>query len=132
MGAIDLNKVAITMGKVIKLLSNIQPNITNENDVYEHKEDFCCIAYICRIGILDRIEDNSYMLNPTLPIRIPTGIFSCKKETMSSALNITIGKLKEIVSKDIVTENYVEDILNRRGVFYEFEHNLPDSFKHSL
>lgn len=132
MGAIDLNRVAVCMGKVIKLLSDLQPIISNGDDVYERKEDFCCIAYMCRVGILDRIEKNSYMQNPTIPIRIPTGIFSSRKETMSSALNLTIGKLKEIVSKDVVTTNYIDDILNHQGIYYEFERTLPDSFRHNL
>lgn len=132
METMDLNRVAICMGKVIKLLSNLQHQIINGNDIYEHKEDFCCIAYMCRIGILDRIENNNYMRNPTLTIKIPTGIFSSRKETINSGLNLTINKLKEIVSKDIVTENYVEDILNRRGAFYQYENLLPDNFKRSL
>ena len=132
MGAMDLNKVATCMGKVIKLLSNLQLQIIDGNDVYEHKEDFCCIAYMCRVGILDRIENNSYMGNPTLCIRIPTGIFNSRKETMSSAFNLTIGKLKEIVSKDVVTERYVEDILNRKGIFHHYEKTLPDNFRRSL
>lgn len=132
MEAIDLNRIAICMGKVIKLLADLQPMISNGNDVYEHKEDFCIIAYMCRIGILDRIENNSYMQIPTIPIRIPTGIFASRKETISSALALTIGKLKEIVSIDIVTENYVEEILNRRGIFYEYERVLPDKIKRSL
>lgn len=132
MGAIDLNRIAVCMGKVIKLLSELQPMISNGNDVYEHKEDFCCIAYMCRVGILDRIENNSYMRNPILNIRIPTGIFSSRKETINSGLNLTVGKLKELVSKDIVTENYVEYILNRRGIFYQYEDILPDNFKRSL
>lgn len=132
MGAIDLNRVAVCMGKVIKLLADIQPKIRNGNDVYDYKEDFCCIAYMCRIGILDRIENNSYMRNPNVPIRIPTGLFSSKKETIAGGLYLTVGKLKELVSKDVVTESYIEDILNRHTLFYEFESSLPVSFKRSL
>lgn len=132
MGAIDLNRVAIVMGKVTRLLSELEPIIQNGDDVYEHKEDFCTIAYMCRIGILDRVERNSYMLNPMLPIRIPTGIFRSKKESMVSALNLTVGKLKEIVSKDVVTENCVEDILDKKGIFYEYERILPANLKDKL
>ncbi len=72
MRALYLNKAAVCMGKVLKLLSEIHPQITNGDDVYEHKEDFCCIVYMCRIGILDRIEDNTYTKNPNLQVRIPT------------------------------------------------------------
>lgn len=129
MGAIDLNRIAVCMGKVIKLLSDLQSIISNGNDVYEHKEDFCCIAYMCRVGILDRMENTS---NRTIPIRIPTGLFSSRKETIDSGLSLTIGKLKEIVSKDVVTASYIDDILNHRGIYYEFERSLPDSFKRGL
>lgn len=132
MGALDLNKVAVCMGKIIKLLSQLQPSIINGDDVYEHKEDFCCIAYMCRVGILDRIENNSYMNNPTLQIRIPMGIFSNRKETMASALNLTIGQLKQAVNKDVVTSNYVEEILNKTGIFYSYDKALPDSFKRQI
>ncbi|MDR0982077.1 MAG: hypothetical protein LBM07_02380 [Culturomica sp.] len=132
MGAIDLNRVAICMGKMIKMLYELEPNIRCGDDVYEHKEDFCILAYMCRVGILDRIENNSYMSNPWLPIRIPTGIFSTRKESMASALNLTVGKLKELVSKDVITEKYIEDILNRQGVYYDYERMLPDNFKHNL
>ncbi len=132
MEALDLNKMAVCMGKVIKLLSELEPQIIGGNDVYEHKDDFCCIAYMCRIGILDRLEANIYMGNPNLPIRIPTGIFSSRKETMTSALNLTIGKLKQIVSKDVVVSNYVEEILNKSGAFYAYDKILPDSFKRQI
>lgn len=132
MSAMDLNRIAVAMGKVLKLLSELESNLKNGDDIYERKEDCYLIAYICRKGILDRIENNTYMLNPLLPIRIPTGLFSFKKETMTSALSITVGKLKEIVSRDYLTKMYVEEILNKEKMFYEFERIVPDNLKNSL
>lgn len=132
MDAFSLNKVAVCMGKVLKLLTELEPQIHNGNDVYEHKEDFCCIAYMCRVGILDRIESNSYMQIPTLPIRIPTGIFRSRKETISSALSLTIGKLKQMVNPDVVTYNYVKEILEKRGAFYTYQNILPENFKRQI
>lgn len=132
MGALDLNRVAICMGKVIKLLSDMHSVVCDGDDVYAHKEDFCCIAYMCRIGILDRIEANSYMRNPNLTLRIPTGIFSYRKETMATALNLTIGKLKELANKDVVTSIYVEEILNKGIAFYAYENTLPENIKYHI
>lgn len=133
MGALDLNKVAICMGKVIKLLSQTESLIITGQDVYDHKEKFMTIAYMCRVGILDRIANNPYMsCNPNLPIRIPTGIFSSRKETISSGMSITIGKLKEIVQPDVVTSNYVDEILNKGRIFYQFEESLPAHIRQSL
>lgn len=132
MGALDLNKVAICAGKVLKMLSELQPLITNGNDVYEHKEDFCCLAYMCRVGILDRIEANSYMQDPNCPIKIPTGFFSSRKETIASVLYLTIEQLKKTVERDIITSNYIEDILNKTGTFYVYDKILPEDFKRGL
>lgn len=132
MGALDLDKVAVAMGKVLKQLTALEAKVKYSNDVYERKESFYALAYICRVAILDRIEENNYMHNPLLPIKIPTGIISFRSETMSSALSITIGKLKELASKDLVTETNVIDILNRGDMFYTFQRILPNDFIKSL
>jgi hypothetical protein len=112
MSGVDLNKCAISMGKVIKLLAELDAKTTNGNDVYENKEEFLMLAYICRVGILDRIENNSY-IGMEVPIKIPTGLFSSRKETIYSGVNLTVGKLNEIVRMDIVTQNLVDGILKK-------------------
>ena len=55
MGALDLNRVAVCMGKVIALLSKLETYIINGDDVEDHRMSFCYVAYMCRIGILDRM-----------------------------------------------------------------------------
>lgn len=132
MGALDLNRVAVCMGKVIALLSKLETYIINGNDVEDHRMSFCYVAYMCRIGILDRMAKNSYMLNPLLIISIPTGFFKTRKESMDSALRLTIGKLKQMIEDDDITDNYVEDILSRKGYFYVYENSLPEQFKRKI
>lgn len=51
---------------------------------------------------------------------------------MTSALGLTIGKLMELVKNDVVTDNYVEDILNKTGVFFAYDRNLPEKFKRQI
>lgn len=131
MSVVDLNKCAISMGKVIKLLAELDAKTTNGNDVYENKEEFLMLAYICRVGILDRIEKNTY-IGMEVPVKIPTGFFSSRKETVYSGVNLTIGKLNDIVKMDITTQNLVEGILEKTDIFYEYENMLPESFKNSI
>lgn len=131
MEAVELNKLAISMGKVIIMLSDLEPKIKNGNDIYKHKDDFCVLAYTCRVGILDRMERYSWM-QPQVKIRIPTGIISLRTETINSGLYLTVGKLKELVSFDVVTEKYVESILNKQDIFYQYDELLPDNFKQGL
>ena len=72
------------------------------------------------------------MMNPNLIIRIPTGIFSYRKETMSTALELTIGKLKDMTSKDIVTANCVEEILNKTRLFFNYDNLIPEKIKRQI
>ena len=72
------------------------------------------------------------MLNPLLIISIPTGFFKTRKESMDSALRLTIGKLKQMIEDDDITDNYVEDILSRKGYFYVYENSLPEQFKRKI
>lgn len=127
----ELNKIAIVMGKVLNLLSQLEPNIINERDAYDSKEELCTLAYMCRRGILEKIEMNPVLLsNPNTTIRIPTGIFSSKKETIESGLNKTVGKLKELASHDsIVVLPMVENILNGGTLYFQYDKLLSDKLK---
>lgn len=130
---IELNNIAIAMGKVLVLLAEIVPKINNELDIYDHKEELCVVAYVCRKGILDRLDKYPiFASNPLTPIRIPTGIFSSKKETIEGGLNMTIGKLKEVVSSDVVTMAMVENILNGGNLYYQYERIVPEKLKNNL
>ncbi len=127
MGALDLNKVAITMGKMLKILPLLEGKGTNFFSIDSNKEEYFSLAYMARIGILDRIEENSYMRNGNLPITIPLGIFKSRKETLNSAINITIGRLLELSEEHNKVHFIVNDILKRGRSFYEFESMLsPD------
>lgn len=68
MSGIQFNKCAINMGKVLKMLEEIEPKINSSYDLVLQKEDLLVIAYICRVGKLDREE----------PIFCP----KCKSENM--------------------------------------------------
>jgi len=114
----DLNKTAVAMGKVIKLLDDVQGKLSWGNDLYEHKEALYGIAYVCRVGILDRIEKNHWSMN--MPIAIPSGIFKFKKMPLATALMQTVVRLKEISQQDVTIENNVNDILDGVGFYHEF------------
>lgn len=117
------------MGKILKLLQDIENTCFTSFDVEENKEELFMLAYISRIGILDRMEVNAYLNNPNLKVVIPTGLFSTRKETMSSGLAITIGKIKEIAALNHQISRIVDNILNRGSAFDEFEAILPEDQK---
>jgi len=48
---------------------------------------------------------------------------------MASALRLTVGQLKQIADMDIVTSNYIEEILNKTGVFYTYDKILSEQLK---
>lgn len=124
----NLNKIAVNVAKVMKLLDELEPQIIRGDDVYEHKEDFMFISYICRVGIIDRIDN----LSLVSLIFIPMGLFRTKKMTIGLALEDSIGRLKRITNKDVVTYEYIEHILDKKRGFYEFDKMLPPEFKKEL
>lgn len=118
------------MGKVLDLLSSIEPNIIDEWSAYDAKEELCTIAYLCRKGILEKIELNPFLFVLNVPIRIPTGFFSSRKETIESGLNKTVGKLKHLASLDsIAVLPMVEEILNGGSLFFQYDNLLSDKLK---
>jgi len=114
----DLNKTAIAMGKVIKLLDDVQGKLSWGNDLYEQKEALYMIAYVCRVGILDRIESNNWFM--TGPISIPSGFFKFKKVTIAEGLMQTVIRLKGISRNEEFLEKNVDEILERKQFFYEY------------
>ena len=114
----DLNKTAIAMGKAIKLLDDVQGKLSWDNDLYEQKEALYLIAYVCRVGILDRIEKNNWFMSG--PISIPSGLFKFKKITIAEGLMQTVFRLKEMVIDDVFLESNVNEILERKQFFHEY------------
>jgi hypothetical protein len=112
----DLNKTAVATAKVIHLLGDLEPSVKSHYGMQNHKDDFFFYAYIIRFGILDRIEKNKWSLMQ--PITIPTGLFGTNKTNIGLALNLKLVKDDYLISGD------VEDILSKRGLFWEYDRML--------
>ena len=128
---LELQKISISMGKVYKTLSTLSGKIQDNLDVYDNKEDFYVLAYTCPVAILDRIQANDW-IQMQIPIRIPTSMFTSRKETIATGLNLTIGKLKELASSNSTVAYNIEEILQKRKLFYDFEKMLPPNIKDKL
>jgi len=131
MKGIELNKCAISIAKVLKMVSDLEPKISNAYDLEENKEGILILAYISRVTILDRIENNPWM-TPELPITIATGLFSTRKETIASALSITVGKIIKLSEYDPRINDLVDDILEKGAAFYEIEKIIPANVLKSI
>jgi len=123
----DYNKTARTIGKVVLILDNLLNTYPMYFLLTTYKQDLIYLAYICKLGILDRIENNNWDIGK--PIAIPTGLFSVNKITLKIGLEITIGKLAEIASLDLELEEQMTEIFNRGNLYYQIKNELPDNFK---
>lgn len=130
MGAIDLNRVAVSMGKVLKMLEGLENQLKHQS-IEENKETIFILAYACRVAILDRIEANPWMKGST-PIKIPLGLIRCRKETIESGLQITVGKIEDIASSDYEIYNAVEDIFSKGPTFYQLQAMIPPEYLQKL
>lgn len=127
---IELNKTAIAIGKVIKLLDVLEKKIIYDSDIYENKEDIYFIAYYARVAIVDRIKSNYW--STTQVLYIPLGFLRNRKETIGTSLMLTIDRLVNIAERDVLITDHVENILIKGELFYEYEKILPDDFKKSI
>lgn len=133
MSVLDLNRLAVTMAKVEKLLDEVENDIETISDLEEKWDDLCIIAYVVRLGIIDRIIQNPYMQNnPNLAIRIPTGLFSSRKETITSALDMTLGRLQRLASQSSRVERDVESVINQGHRFHEIDSMYNSEEKNKL
>jgi hypothetical protein len=120
----ELNNCAISIAKILKMVAEIEPNISDADDLYKNKEGILILAYISRVTILDRIENNPWMV-PEQPIRIATGLFSIRKETIASALSLTVGRIIKIAEYDMDISDLVDDILKKGDAFYDLKNLIP-------
>jgi hypothetical protein len=118
----DSSKTALSMGRVILILNDIESKVNNGADIYDFKDDIEFMAFICRVNILDRIEKNNWSQHSI--VTIPTGIVSTIKVSLSEGLMLTVGKIKEMVENDIYLQNSVEELLTKRGYFYYWDKNI--------
>lgn len=129
MSGIDFNKCSISMGKILKMLEEIKPKIRTSFDLEENKEELLIIAYVCRVGIIDRTEKYPSWIRNNLPIRIPKSLFRYKKVNMTEAMKMTIGELLILAEKNEEIFDIIENVLKRGKGFYQFESILPFNFK---
>ena len=127
---LDLHKTAIVTAKVIHLLNNLESSVHSYIDIEENKEDFYFLAYVVRVGILDRIEKNQWSLMH--PITIPTGLFGVNKTNINQALLLTLGKLKDLVKNHYLISSYIEEILRKDDYFWKIDKMLSSEQKDKL
>ena len=127
-----LNKIAISMGKINKMLDEIEKKIKTSTDARKHWEDLVLYAYICRIAILDRIDEHRGHLSDDTPITIPTGLIRTRKETMASAIDLTVQRLCDIANLDKEVGFNVERVLRRKGKFDEIDSMYSEEQKQKL
>lgn len=127
-----LNKIAISMGKMNKILDGIETKIRSAADARKNWQDLVLYAYMCRIAILDRIDEHRGHLDDYTPITIPTGLIRTRKETMESALNLTVQRLYDIAYLDEEVGFNVEMVLRRKGKFDEIDGMYTEEQKQQL
>ena len=132
----DLNRTAVMIAKVKDLLGQLEDRIQNypyrDNflDYGEFDEDILGIAYAIRVGILDRIDKNKWSLMH--PISIPTGLFGVDNTNISIGLNMTIGRLKDLIRNSPTMLYVVEDVLTRGEYFEKYDRITPKETKAAL
>ena len=126
----EYNKLARTISRVSEVLDKLTDVIPINLLVTHSERQLLQIAYVCKVGIVDRIDKNNWDLKK--PISIPTGIFSSKMMTIEKGLEITVLKLAEIACNDIELKDKMTEIFDKEELFYEIERELPNDWKQMM
>lgn len=112
--------------KELTRIANGVANITNLLDQYETDDDLTYLyisAWICRISILDIVEQNQFPMTYKLyaPIRGHQQHIMLTEAYMLTLTRI-MSKAQERGSR---VEHYVQDIIDKGDAFYEIDKQIP-------
>jgi hypothetical protein len=120
--------------KELTKLSNAVANVKNFLDQYEKDPDVSFLivgAWICKVGVLDLIEKNSWP--PHYRVFVPIN----GRQTLMNMAEVqlaTIGRLKNKVSSlnDSKLESGIDDILDGGDAFYELDAQIPQDMRDKI
>ncbi len=124
---VQLNKCSISMGYTIKMLDDIENKISIDNI-----ESFLIIAYICRKGIINRVNKYPFWILNNIDIVIPTSQFTQISKTMEEAMDSSVNRLKRLASGDRNTSELIENILLGGNELENLERTFPNEIKPQL
>ena len=124
---VQLNKCSISMGYAIKMLDDIENKISIDNI-----ESFLIIAYICRKGIINRVNKHPFWILNNIDIVIPTSQFTQISKTMEEAMDSSVNRLKRLASGDRNTSELIENILLGGNELENLERIFPNEIKPQL
>ena len=124
---VQLNKCSISMGYTIKMLDDIENKISIDNI-----ESFLIIAYICRKGIINRVNKHPFWILNNIDIVIPTSQFTQISKTMEEAMDSSVNRLKRLASGDRNTSELIENILLGGNELENLERIFPNEIKPQL
>lgn len=116
--------------KQLTKISNGVANVTNMLDEYERDPDLTYLyvsAWITRVSVIDVVEENEMPDHYSLyaPIRGHQ-----TKMTIIEAYAMTISRVvSKALDRSKRIHDYVQDILDKKDVFYEIEEQLPAATK---
>jgi len=112
---LEFNKLATNVSKVRMLLDQIENKVYSSESALENKDDYCFVAYICRIGIIERMEKYNWKLSTKIIIGIngkPTSV-SLHESYIMSVLKLT---MMSQINSDV--SETVNDILEKGEQFF--------------
>jgi hypothetical protein len=129
MSGIQFNRCAINMGKILKLLDDLERNVKSEISCKVHKNEILATTYICRAGVMDKIIENPSWMRNNLTIRIPTGLFSSNKIKINEAIESITDRILAISSNQNEINRIVENMLSKGKAFYQYEEMIEDDLR---
>jgi hypothetical protein len=126
-GTKDFAAMSNSFDAVHQMIQEIAPKFDSAIDKSEFKEYFCALAYMCRAGIMDRLEKYEWPL--TSEVFVPS--ISNKNVTIYVALTKT--KYVVLTAGAMVgAMNEINEIMNKGELFHTLDRRMPVQIKSKL
>ena len=126
---IEFNKLATNVSKIRLLLDEIEIKVYSIESAYESRDDYYFIAYICRVGIIDRMAKFNWGLSTKIRIAI-NGIST--RVSLQEAYVMSISRLSILSQINSLVAETVSDILDKGNQFYYLDSQIPVDVKKKI
>lgn len=126
------SKINNTFAALFRSLDLLEMFIYNSDSCEEKAGELIMLAYIFRIGVLDKIEENPLLLRQKFIVLIVKSLFKIKKYQLQDAIERVVSKFESLTSYNREIFNSVNAIMERNEYFDNYEKTLTFDTKHEI
>jgi hypothetical protein len=126
-GVKDMAAMSNSFDIVHQKIQELLPQVEQAYNKSQFNEAFIVLAYMCRVGICDRLERQNWPLT--------TGVYVPSISRNNVTIFVALSKTESVVRAAglmLGIQQDIDDVMNKRKLFYELEKHIPLDIKKKL